>query len=91
VLRLDASWWSVEGIVASISPTSRALAPGLVPAPKYLGMQVPVYFVVTVNLPNADGQWRDGMTGTAKIYGTRRSLAASMLQPVVDAVAWRLW
>lgn len=91
VLRLDASWWSVEGKVASISPTSRELAPGLVPAPKYQGMQVPVYFVVTVNLPNADGQWRDGMTGTAKIYGTRRSLAASMLQPVVDAVAWRLW
>jgi putative peptide zinc metalloprotease protein len=90
-LRLDARWSSMAGQVVAISPTSRELAPGLEPPPKYQGMHVPVYFVVDVLIPNRDGQLRDGMTGTAKIYGGRQSVAGSVLRPVVDAVSRRLW
>jgi GAF domain-containing protein len=90
-LRLDALWAPVKGTVAAISPTSQSLRPGLMPRPEYEGLRLPSFFVVDVILQNADGKLRDGMTGTAKIFGRRRGLLPSMLQPLVDAAARRLW
>jgi putative peptide zinc metalloprotease protein len=90
-LRLDALWVPVKGTVAAISPTSQSLRPGLMPQPEYQGLRLPSFFVVDLILQNADGKLRDGMTGTAKIFGRRRGLLASMLQPVIDAAARRFW
>ena len=90
-LRLDAMWAPVKGAVAAISPTSQSLRPGLMPQPEYQALRLPSFFVVDVILQNTDGKLREGMTGTAKIFGRRRGLLLSMLQPLVDAVARRLW
>lgn len=90
-VRMESDWTTLHGKFASISPSSRDLAPGLVPPPIYAGIRVPAYFTVDIVLPNADGHLRDGMTGIAKIYGGRRSMLASLLQPIIDAFARRLW
>jgi putative peptide zinc metalloprotease protein len=42
------------------------------------------YFAVVLELPNGDGRLREGMTGTARIEGPRRSLAWQGLR-----AAWR--
>jgi hypothetical protein len=47
--------------------------------------------VVTVEVTNRDGRWRDGLTGTAKIHGDRRSVFGILLEPVVAAAARRVW
>lgn len=90
-LRMESDWTARHGQVEAISASSRDLAPGLVPLPKYQGIRTPVHFTVDIILTNPDGHLRDGMTGVAKIYGRRRSILGSLLEPVEDAVARRLW
>ncbi|MBZ5567336.1 MAG: HlyD family efflux transporter periplasmic adaptor subunit [Acidobacteriia bacterium] len=90
-LRLDSQWRSVSGTVLSISPASQPPAAGLMEAPDYKGIRLPEFFVVTVAIANPLGEFRDGMTGTAKIHGRRRSMLGILLDPAVTAVARRLW
>ncbi len=90
-IRPDGSWRSVSGKVLSISPASQELEGGLVAGSGYQGVGVPDYFVLTVAVANPAGQFRDGMTGTAKIRGPRRGLLLTMLDPVFDAFMRRFW
>lgn len=90
-LLVKGSWKSLHGELSAISATPREVTPGLMPPLKYQGMHPDAYFAVDFVVPNVDGRLRDGMTGTAKIYGPRRSLAVLMLQPVYDAISRRLW
>jgi putative peptide zinc metalloprotease protein len=91
VLRMDSAWMGVNGTVLSISPTSRQPDAGLMPTPDYRGTKAPEFFVVTVEVKNPDGRYLDGMTGTAKIHGARRSVFAVWLDPLTTAIARRLW
>ncbi len=90
-LRMDSQWSSVPATVLSISPASQAPDPGLISTSEYKGIKLPEYFVVTVAVANPSGEYRDGMTGTAKIHGRRRSVLGIWLDPVVTAAARRLW
>jgi putative peptide zinc metalloprotease protein len=90
-LRLDGGWMPLHGRIISISPDSQNLANGLEAPPKYRGVILPAFYCVYIELDNSQGKLRDGMTGTAKIFGARRSMAGSLLEPVVDGVARRLW
>jgi biotin carboxyl carrier protein len=90
VLRMDALWRPWTATLVNISPVATEVEPGLMEAPKYRGMRPPAFFAVEVMLSN-DGMLRDGMTGVAKIYGPRRSVAGILLEPVWDAFARRLW
>jgi putative peptide zinc metalloprotease protein len=91
VLRMDSQWLGVNGTVLSISPASQQPDPGLMSMPDYKGMKAPEYFVVTVEVANPAGAYRDGMTGTARIHGQRRSFLAILLDPVITAAARLLW
>jgi len=91
VMRMDSRFGSVRGTVLSISPASQPAAGGLVETPDYKGIRLPEFFVVTVAVANAGGAFRDGMTGTAKIHGRRRSALAILLDPALTAAARRLW
>ena len=91
VLRTQSSWSSVGGKVVSISPGSQTPDAALVPQAEYSGAEMAQYFVVTVTVDNAGGRLRDGMTGTAKIFGRRRGIIPLLLQPVVHGVARRMW
>jgi putative peptide zinc metalloprotease protein len=90
-LLIDSAWRSVNGTVLSISPASGQPDAGLMARPDYNGMKPPEYFVVTVEVANPTGAYRDGMTGTAKIHGQRRSVLAILLDPLITAAARRVW
>jgi putative peptide zinc metalloprotease protein len=49
------------------------------------------YYVVDLNVPNADGTLRPGMIGVARIYGARRSLAGMTWEGVRDFWYRKLW
>lgn len=91
VLRMDANWIPMRATFDSISPVSRELAAGLVPPAKYKGMHPPVYYVLKIQVPNDDGKLRTGMTGSARIFGERRSAATIIFRPAVNAVVRRFW
>ncbi|HUS19624.1 MAG TPA: HlyD family efflux transporter periplasmic adaptor subunit [Terriglobales bacterium] len=90
-LRMDATWKPMRAQVESLSLMSRELEPGLMPVAKFKGMHAPVYYVLRVAVPNEDESLHAGMTGTARIYGQRRSLIGLVFRPAVEAVARRLW
>ncbi len=90
-LRMDSEWGSQQGQVVSISPSSQPPDEGLMEKPDYQGIKAPEFFVVTVALPNPSGTLRDGMTGTAKILGNRRSVLGVWLEPLLNAAARRVW
>ncbi len=88
---IEGTWSARSGEVAAISPAARELAAGLEAPAKYEGIRNPAFFTVDILLPNSAGDLRPGMTGTAKLYGRRRSVLASVLGPLVNALARRLW
>jgi hypothetical protein len=84
-------WRQIDGSFVEISPASRDVAPGLISSSEYTGIHAPVYFTVDLLVRGDDARLLSGMTGIAKIYGERRSVAASLLRPFFDAMARRIW
>src|SRR5580704_1017517 len=56
-----------------------------------LGQQLTNYVAVEVDIPNADGSLREGMTGKAKISGDRQSLASQAGQGIWRWLRSQLW
>jgi len=81
-----------EGAVKQILPAAAADEPvGLPKSPEKAGTRLSNYFAVTLEFDNTDGALREGMTGTAKIIGPRRSLALQWARGAwrwLQFVAW---
>jgi putative peptide zinc metalloprotease protein len=82
---------SGKGEILTISPSASQLEPGLEPASPYKGITSPAFYMVTVSQSNPNGELKYGMTGTAKIYTVRRSLAAVGLRSLRDFIRRKLW
>ena len=89
-LRPNSRWLPIQGKFLTISPSSTEVEPGLTPPEEYSGLHPPVYFAVDLAVPPSVSL-PYGMTGTAKIFGQRRSLAGMALRPLFEAVARRVW
>ena len=90
-LRPDSTFRSLSGWVGAISPAAAEIEPGLESPSKYKGLVPPRYYAVTVQEPNADGKLMDGMSGTAKIYTSRRSLVGRAWRTGSDFVRRKVW
>ncbi|HKM90119.1 MAG TPA: efflux RND transporter periplasmic adaptor subunit [Candidatus Acidoferrales bacterium] len=66
---------SYAGRVKQILPAAAEEEPVALPkSPERAGRRLSNYFAVVLEFENPDGSLREGMTGTAKIYGTRSPL-----------------
>lgn len=90
-LRPDSSFRSISGAVGEIAVASSEIEPGLEPKSEYKGLAAPRYYPVTVPEPNSEGKLMYGMTGTAKIYTVRRSIAGMAWRTASDFVRRKLW
>jgi putative peptide zinc metalloprotease protein len=64
---------SFRGRVKQILPAAAADEPVTLPkSPERAGVRLSNYFAVELEFPNSAGELREGMTGTAKIYGPHR-------------------
>jgi putative peptide zinc metalloprotease protein len=90
-LRLDSSFRSLSGVVGEIALASSEIEPGLEPKSEYKGLAAPRYYAVTVQEPNSENKLMYGMTGTAKIYTVRRSIAGLAWRTASDFVRRKLW
>lgn len=91
VVKLDASLASIPGRVASIAPASTEIETGLIHKEDYKGILASTYYVATVLVANDQRELFDGMSGTAKIYGARRSLASLGLRGVRQFLGRKFW
>lgn len=90
-LKFNSTWISARGSFIGISPAARQVEPGLLPASEYSGLNPPAFFTVDLAITNPDGKLQGGMTGIAKIFGAKRSFLGSVLRPLFDAAARRIW
>ena len=91
VLRTDSYWSPLDGTFDGISPATRNVAPGLMSESSYSGLRAPGFFTVDLRVRNDGRALLNGMTGTAKIFGERRSFAYTLLRPVLEGIARRIW
>ena len=68
-----------------------ALPAGILPAEKYQGFKVPVFYSSRVPLPVTAGNPMYGLSGQAKVFGARRSLAGRVAMVVSDLVKAHVW
>jgi putative peptide zinc metalloprotease protein len=90
-LRVNSRWKPLEGKFLSISPAAAEVEPGLIAAEEYTGLHRPKYFALDLAIPDSRTALSYGMTGTAKIFGERRSLGGAALRPLFEALARRVW
>ncbi len=90
-LRPDSYFKAISGTVGEIAVASSEIEPGLVPKSAYKGLVPPRYYAITVQESNREGKLMDGMTGTAKIYTERRSIAGLGWRIASEFVRRKLW
>jgi putative peptide zinc metalloprotease protein len=82
--------FAVSGTLTSLAPVSTEIDPGLGEKSQFTGLIAPQFYVGSVRLRN-DGQLREGMSGTAKVFVRRRSLTAFGWRFMRDQVQRRFW
>lgn len=90
-LLLDSFVLPRSGEVSSIAPISAAVEPGMFSEDYYKGLGGTRFYAYEIPLKNLDGRLRPGMSGTAKIYSERRSLASMALEIAWDFVRRKVW
>jgi putative peptide zinc metalloprotease protein len=89
-LKLPSQVTPVDGRVVKVFPTDQEVAAGLASATEIRGFAGSTHYVAIVEVDN-DGHLKPGMSGTAKIFGRRRSVIGLVLQPVFDFVGRKFW
>jgi hypothetical protein len=89
-LQMQAYALPLTATLSALAPTSTLVEPGLIPKDQLKGITPPRFYVGTAMLTNT-GNLRQGMTGTAKIFVTRRSIAGFAWIFLHDLVDRRIW
>jgi putative peptide zinc metalloprotease protein len=76
--------------LTAVAPESTTMELGIVPKYQLTGITPPRFYIGSALLGNR-GDLREGMTGTAKIFVTRLSLAQLILRFLADMVDRRIW
>jgi hypothetical protein len=70
---------------------SSEIAAGLMDLTKYKGLRPPNFYVLALTIDNTDHMLRPGMTGMARIYGRRMSLAGFGREALSDFFGRKVW
>jgi putative peptide zinc metalloprotease protein len=75
----------------AISPLSTEMDPGLSEQVQYKGLRPPNFYLVDLLANNPKGVLRPGMTGTARIYGRRQSIAGLLTEELRNFLGRKVW
>ncbi len=81
--------WDTQAV--AISPVSSEMDPSLGDQSKYKGLVPPNFYVADILVANSGGNLKPGMSGTARIYGERRSVAGFAWQEVKNFIGRKVW
>jgi multidrug resistance efflux pump len=81
--------WNARAMAISPLPTEQDA--GLEEETQYKGLRPPNFYSADLLVANLDGKLKPGMSGTARVYGQRRSLAGFLLQEAMNFVGRKVW
>lgn len=90
-VQVDGSLAKHNARTVGIAPISSDIAPGLIELSRYKGQRPPRFYVFDLLVENEGDSMRPGMTGTARVYGARRSLAALAARTAWEFIARKAW
>lgn len=90
-LYVDGTLRKWESRAASVKPVALAGDPSLVDQTKFKGLRPPQFYAVEIPVSVEGGALRPGMTGTARVYGERRSLAGFAVEALRVVLGRKIW
>jgi putative peptide zinc metalloprotease protein len=90
-LQVDGAVRRRDARTVAVAPISSEIAPGLIDLSRYKGQRAPRFYIFDLLVDNTGGSLRPGMTGTARVYGRRRSLAGLTLEQIEDFIGRKIW
>jgi putative peptide zinc metalloprotease protein len=90
-LQVDGTFRKWDAGSLKVSPTSSEIPPGLLDLERFKGMRSPTFYAIDLLVNNGDGALKQGMAGTARVYGRRRSIAGFCYRAVADFAGRKLW
>ena len=90
-LHVNGLFSSLQGRITAIAPAIAEMQAGVMEKAQYIGLHAPHYYFADIEVPNSTGNLKIGMTGEAKAFVRRRSLAGMMGETVADFVSRKVW
>lgn len=90
-LHVSGFWSSYPGRVEALAPANSIPEAGVMPAQQYAGLHTPHFYLADVTVANPGERLLIGMTGTAKIFIERRSVAGMAWETVRDFAERKIW
>ena len=81
----------IHGRLGVMQGSAVALPDGLLSGPEYKGLKLPAFYTTLLPLGEQDDLIQPGMSGPAKIFGSRRSLAARLVTTLGNMVHTHFW
>jgi putative peptide zinc metalloprotease protein len=90
-LQLPSQFREVHGRLGTIEGSGIGLPTGVLANLEYRGIAIPVFYTARIPLPQWGNGVRPGMSGQAKIFGRRRSLADRMVTVFGNVLHTHFW
>jgi hypothetical protein len=90
-LQLPSQFREVHGRLGTIEGSGTGLPTGVLANLEYRGIAIPVFYTTRIALPQLGNGVRPGMSGQAKIFGRRRSLADRMVIVFGNVLHTHFW
>jgi putative peptide zinc metalloprotease protein len=81
--------WRAQTV--SIAPSPTEMDPNLQGSGNLKGTNPPHFYLVNLIVPNPDSTLKPGMTGYARVYGSRRSALGAARRSISDFLGRKLW
>lgn len=89
-LRVPAKWGEMRGALGSIQGPANELPTGIIEAQQFAGTKLSSFYTSIVPLGTAF-DLKPGMSGRAKVFGVRRSVASRVLASVASLLRMHFW
>jgi HlyD family secretion protein len=90
-IQLDGELRRWQGKTTAIASRPTEMDPRLVRTENLSGMNQPHFYLVEILVQNPGSRLRPGMSGVARIYGKRRSVAGMGWEAIADFWSRKLW
>ncbi len=90
-LQISSQFTKIRGRLPTMEGSSLPLPPGLLAAQEYKGIAVPTFYTTRMPVKEANSAIQLGMSGPAKIFGRRRSLAARIVTTFGNFLRTHFW
>jgi putative peptide zinc metalloprotease protein len=90
-LQLPAQFSEIHGRLGMMEGSVMPLPPVLMPVQEYKGIALPTFYTTRIALAGVGNQIRPGLSGEAKIFGRRRSLAGRLVTIFANVLRTHFW